>query len=330
MRSHDRTPAWLVLLAALFVPATAGAIHGFEQASFTGPVVADEPATLVIGRCTHFALPACGCWYWSSLLVVDWGDGESDSEYRSSGKPRTDTDRPAGGEFEIQHTYGAPGTYWVKIAFDGGCTAIPPCEHTGGRCVQWLKADVQPSPSAPLGAWVGIFLDAQASTCGGQPAPATRLYVLGGIEGDGEVSGGEFRIATSGRGPWFISESAAPGSIKIGQVLGDGASIGGACGDPAVLVTLDFWPLDPDAEILFTVAPHRNPSNPGSTQPMLIRCDPPFYTATPIHGRYAALLSPTLAGNASCYGPTVAVRQTSWSRIKNLYRDTTSFDGSRR
>lgn len=168
MRSHHRTAAWLALLAALIAPATAGANHGFEQASFTRPVVAAEPATLVIGRCTHFALPACGCWYWSSLLVVDWGDGESDSEYRNSGKPRADTDRPAGGEFEIQHTYGAPGTYWVRIAFDGGCTAIPPCEHTGGRCVQWLKADVQPSPSAPLGAWVGIFLDAQASTCGGR------------------------------------------------------------------------------------------------------------------------------------------------------------------
>jgi len=76
-----------------------------------------------------------------------------------------------------------------------------------------------------------------------------------------------------------------------------------------LVMTFTMYSMDPPVDRQIRVAAHTNPQNPNLAFPYLNNCEAPcIFCGNP------------LEGEAYVLNPTVAVEDTRWSRIKELYR----------
>ncbi len=164
---------------------------------------------------------------------------------------------------------------------------------------------------------IGLFGDPSGASC--------NLVVNPGVAGTGfliaipggpvtGITGAEFRVAGL-PGGWFAISTPNPASnLSLGDPFTTGANIAfPTCqaGGPVTLYTVTLIATSVVTDGLFEVVAKTPPSNPNFDCPLVTLCDAPAFTKVCVGGGAAFLNS-----SNEC---TVAVEETSWSRLKALY-----------
>lgn len=306
----------LALAIVLVVTDEANADNGLE-ASFAGPVRPAEPARLLIalepGCCPP---PNCETQYASFIGEVDWGDGSQPQIWLRAGDGKPQANPAAVLRYEIEHAYVCSGRYTAVVTY----RAVWHGQDCGAT---YDLSDSVPVEMVILGT-LGVFFDRSGTICSGPVPPETPLYVVAEIPGTEGLAGAEFRVQNSNPGAFSFAAIPEPGWIKIGNVFGDGATMGSNCPpgvEPQRFVILKAiaFPQGDPRDVQLVVERHRTPSNENYRCPMLILCDAPLYTAVVATKGFPAMLNP--AGETGpCPTLPVAVQPHTWSQVKNLYR----------
>jgi len=147
------------------------------------------------------------------------------------------------------------------------------------------------------------------------------FYVLAKLAGVTEcgITGVEYRVSSLPDG-WFVAGFPPDEAIMFGNPLGDvGCNVAfhNCTNDsPVLLFSGTLYPTSAVADYSLQVG-KRNPStNPNFACLLVTLCDSPSYTIACVGPGAPAILNP-LPG-ATC--GTTAANQTTWSRVKQLYR----------
>lgn len=213
------------------------------------------------------------------------------------------------------------------------------------------------APSWAANGNIGLFFDQagavcqQAVPCGGQ----ARLYVYALLEGASQfgITGAEYKVQVgpnSNPDPgWLFNETFDPNAATIGSGAFNpvdnsarGINVSWAeCqtgdGYKVLIETVDIFnatsPCNTD-ELALKVVKHDTASNQFFQCPLFVLCDAPVYTKVCLGSNIVACRNPeppnadnafcSTSGEAFVNGSrncTVAVQPTSWSAMKDLYRN---------
>ena len=166
---------------------------------------------------------------------------------------------------------------------------------------------------------IGLFFDADGATCSANiPANGSgHLYILGITGGGvaGGITGAEF-VVTGFPAGWFANIVPNPASnLQFGTPLNTvGCNIAfPTCqtGSLVLLYTIDFFATTLVSNQYVVVHMRNPPLNSNFSCPLMTQCGFPYSIVCGTGG--AAIINPTGPG---C---TVAVENTTWSRMKRLY-----------
>ncbi len=173
---------------------------------------------------------------------------------------------------------------------------------------------------------IGIFFDPEGRQCAGEIAPGgiDTVYVVAKLgESDDSrcgIAGAEFRFAGI-PASWHTSPVLNHELLGIGDPFVEGVTLVAAnCKQPASGAILLFTVLvqadAPVANLTFTIEKREPPTNSLFPCPLLLACDNPVFTKICIEGQpcFVNFTTPR-----KCPTP-LAVQNTSWSMIKELYR----------
>jgi hypothetical protein len=171
---------------------------------------------------------------------------------------------------------------------------------------------------------IGVYFDAEGTQCHGTIHPGTlgTIYVLAKLDpGAPGINGAEFRFVGVPES-WQVSTIVNPNVLSFGDPFGIGVGLAFfGCQRPASGVVLIFKALvvalAEESDITFSIENRDPPSNPGFRCPLIIECDEPNFSKLCVEGVPCTV-------NASRPGPcpvTTAATETSWSAMKEIYRD---------
>ncbi|HZL84949.1 MAG TPA: hypothetical protein VFD07_06165 [Candidatus Krumholzibacteria bacterium] len=179
---------------------------------------------------------------------------------------------------------------------------------------------------------IGVYVDAAGTQCTGT---TTGGVVIGSIWVDlagvaaGGFTGAEFRIDNSQMANTTVSVSPDP---NANIVLGDAFNQAGTnivyptcqTGPRVRLATFTLVEMAPVSDIWLQVTQKYTPTNWTFNCPLLTLCDGPVYTAVCVGERnnsvhWTSVLNPSVGISAACL--PVSVTNTSWSQVKDLYRN---------
>jgi len=178
---------------------------------------------------------------------------------------------------------------------------------------------------------IGVYLDAAGTQCQGPIAGVTIGSVWMNLAGatTGGITGAEFRIDNSDASSIDVTFQPDPSvTIAIGNAFLGGINVSfypcqtGTAGR-VKLGSLVIAPMSSTPDVMLTVRPKFEPSNVNYPCAAITQCDGPVFTevcvGAPFSDLWRAVMNPTGAIAGDCQ--PVGVSATSWSAVKNLYKN---------
>jgi hypothetical protein len=167
---------------------------------------------------------------------------------------------------------------------------------------------------------IGIYFDADATTCRGTIHPGTlgTVYVVAKLDPNASgIAGAEFRFSGV-PAAWSTYPVANPETVTLGNPLESGVTVGFQCHPSEeghfLLYRVLVLAAEEVADVRFTLESRNQPTNPAFRCPLLVNCGPTFL-------QYCVASEPCFVNSTMptpCNAPMAAAERT-WSAMKSLY-----------